>query len=96
MPVNDLKNFSFDFVEKMKNRVRVSHHKYGDLEKTKQDPTIHRDELRNAEKRIKDYKETGNTEYLIDAANFLMFEFMEMHGAFIPTDNNERAFIVQS
>lgn len=89
-----LKNFSFDFVEKMKNRVRVSHYKYGDLEETKRNPLIQRDELKNAKKRLKDYEETGNTEYLVDAANFLMFEFMEMHGAFIPTDEDKRSYIV--
>ena len=83
-------SFSDEFVQKMKNRVVVSHYKYGDLKKTKQDIRQYRDELKNAKYRIKRYEETGNTEYLVDAANFLMFEFMEMHGHFLPTDNTDR------
>lgn len=34
------------------------------------------DALRNIEKRIEKYKETGNTEFLADVANFAMIEFM--------------------
>lgn len=32
--------------------------------------------LKSMEQRLDVYKKTGNTEYLIDAANFLMIEFM--------------------
>jgi hypothetical protein len=32
--------------------------------------------LENALIRTEKYKDTGNTEWLVDAANFLMFEFM--------------------
>lgn len=88
------RTFSQVFINKMKNRILTSFHKYGDLTVTKQDATQHRDELKNAEYRLSLYKKTGNTEYLVDAANFLMFEFMEMHGNFLPTDNDKNSFIV--
>jgi len=88
------RTFSKDFIEKMKNRLLTSYHKYGDLKTTKNDPRVVRDELKNAEERIKIYKKTGNTEYLVDAANFLMFEYMEMTGAFLGTDSNENSKII--
>ena len=34
------------------------------------------DAIGNIEKRINKYKETGNTEFLADVANFAMIEFM--------------------
>ena len=46
---------------------------------------------------IAKYKETGNTEYLADAANYLMFEFMfpQVAGAhFKATDSDESAGVV--
>lgn len=45
---------------------------------------------------IKKYLETGNTEYLCDAANYLMFEFMypKKEGAYFKsTDSSESAGI---
>lgn len=87
--------FSWNFVHMMHNRIHVSHYKYeDDLAKAKNNPSVERNELKNAEYRIKLYKDTGNPEYLIDAANFLMLEFMEMHGAFRPTDDDKRSKIV--
>ena len=81
-------SFSEDFVKKMKNRIVMSHHKYGSLKEAKQDIRYPRNEIKNAMYRINKYMNTGNTEYLVDAANFLMFEFMEMHGNFIATDGD--------
>ena len=80
-------SFSEDFIQKMRNRIVTSHHKYGELTKAKRDLTKPRDEVVNATYRINKYVNTGNLEYLIDAANFLMFEYMEMNGKFIPVDN---------
>lgn len=34
------------------------------------------DAIKNLEIRLQKYKETGNTEYLVDVANFVMLEFM--------------------
>lgn len=46
--------------------------------------------LGNIEKRLEKYKETGNTEFLADIANFAMIEFMypSIEGAkYTPTDS---------
>lgn len=85
--------FSNEFIDKMKNRVVASYHKYGGIFKNK---TVlnYVDTLKNAEYRIECYKKTGNPEYLIDASNYLMFEFMEMRGDFIATDNDKLAVVV--
>lgn len=88
------RTFSRDFIRKMQNRILVSYHKYGDLSTIKKNTLFPRDELKNAKARIKKYEKTGNTEYLIDAANFLMFEFMEMNGHFIPVDDCKEDRIV--
>lgn len=48
------------------------------------------DALGNIEKRLQKYRETGNTEFLADVANFAMIEFMypSIDGAqYIPTDS---------
>jgi len=78
----------------MENRVIASSYKYGDLGDAKRDLRTPRDELKNARYRLKLYERTGNSEYLVDAANFLMFEFMEMKGHFLATDGNIDSKIV--
>ena len=40
------------------------------------------------------YEKTGNMEYLLDAGNFLMFEWMEMNGYFISTDEDPNSKVV--
>ena len=81
--------FSEDFVKGMQNRMIVSFHKYGPIK----DAYPHKvNALKSLEIRINKYKETKNTEYLIDAANFLMIEFMypSIEGAYFKgTDSNE-------
>lgn len=67
------RDFSNEFINKMKNAIEMSHYKYGYMSKTYP-------ELAQAYKCIKErlelYIETHNTEYLIDVANFAMIEFM--------------------
>lgn len=49
------------------------------------------------ERCVEKYQETGNTEYLVDAANYLMFEFMypqHEKAHFRATDSGESAGIV--
>ena len=72
-----------------KSMMIMSYYKYGPLcdnyEKYKC-----MDALGNIEKRIAKYKETGNTEFLADVANFAMIEFMHpsIPGAkYTPTDS---------
>lgn len=65
--------FSAKFVELMQNRMIVSFYKYGKLT----DAYPHKvDAIGSLGERLIKYSETGNTEWLVDAANFLMIEFM--------------------
>lgn len=65
--------FSEQFVKYMKNRMEISFHKYGALK----DAYPHKvDAIGSMQERMRKYAETGNTEWLVDAANFLMIEFM--------------------
>jgi len=78
--------YSQQFLDGMLHRVAVSYHKYGPVKEATSDF------LRNVQLRINKYHETKNTEFLVDAANFLMFEFMnpsESGAYFQPTDSNE-------
>lgn len=65
--------FSFEFIRLMKNRMDFSYYKYGMIK----DAYPHKvNALESMEKRLEKYRQTGNTEWLVDAANFLMIEFM--------------------
>jgi hypothetical protein len=65
--------FSPQFVELMKNRVAISYYKYGMLK----DGYPHKvDAIGSLGERLRRYAETGNTEWLVDVANFAMIEFM--------------------
>ena len=57
-----------------KNRMLVSFHKYGPVKENYETKLI--SAVNNLEKRLELYKQTGNTEYLADVANFAMIEFM--------------------
>lgn len=65
--------FSEDFVRLMRNRMAVSFFKYGLLT----DGFPHKvDAVSSMQARLDRYAATGNTEWLVDAANFCMIEFM--------------------
>lgn len=76
------------FIEGMRKRMYVSYYKYGRL----RDAYPHKlDAMKSMMLRLEEYAKTGNTEYLIDAANFCMIEFMfpAREGAFFkPTDSD--------
>lgn len=83
-----VKEWSDDFWEKMKNRMLVSFHKYGPVK----DSEFTHKSISDAKKRIEKYEETGNTEWLVDAANFCMIEFMypsHKDAHFRATDSHE-------
>lgn len=65
--------FCLEFVEKMKRAMTASFYKYGPV---KENYPQNVDAVESLKKRLKQYAETGNTEYLIDVANFAMIEFM--------------------
>ena len=86
-------DFSEEFVTHMKNRILVGSRKYGpvcfNIKRVKM--------IKSALKRIDIYLETGNTEFLVDAANLLMIEFMyPMHprAHFRATDDDESPGVV--
>ena len=65
--------FSEEFVKGMRNRMSVSYYKYGHIS----DAYPHKvDAISSLQVRLNLYADTGNTEWLIDAANFAMIEFM--------------------
>lgn len=88
------KEYSDRFDELRQNRVALSFHKYG----TAADNFGMRlvNALESHDLCIKKYLETGNTEYLCDAANYLMFEFMypqKDNAFFKATDSKDSAGI---
>lgn len=72
-----------------KNMMVMSFYKYGAVsENYKTENTI--DAIGSLEKRLQKYKDTGNTEFLADIANFAMIEFMypqHEKAHYTPTDS---------
>ena len=78
------------FLEGMRNRMVVSRHKYGPI----REAYPHRvNALESLELRLRKYRQTGNTEFLIDAANFCMIEFMlpSREGAFFKATDSDQS-----
>lgn len=79
--------FSPEFVQGMADRMATSYCKYGAVK----DAYPHRvDALKSMIQRLAKYEATGNTEWLMDVANFAMIEFMLPKHAdahFSPTDS---------
>lgn len=92
---NWTEDWSSSFIERMQNRVQMSHFKYGSVRKNYRDGNINA--LASMQKCVDKYREGGNTEYLVDAANYLMFEYKypQVPGAYFKaTDSSESAGIV--
>lgn len=88
-------DYSDRFDQLRRNRVELSHEKYGSVRKNYRQGNI--DALASMQKCLEKYRQTGNTEYLCDAANYLMFEFMfpqHPNAHFRATDSGESAGIV--
>jgi len=66
--------FSPEFVQKMKNRMVVSYAKYGPI--ARHFAQGEASAFDGILKRLDLYIETDNTEWLVDAANYCMIEFM--------------------
>ena len=65
--------FSGKFVRGMRDRMCVSYYKYGPIA----DGYPHRvHAIASLRRYLERYEDTGNTEYLMDIANFAMIEFM--------------------
>lgn len=86
------KEYSDRFDEYRQNRVELGFYKYGSAADNIGMKCVNA--LESHDLCIQKYIETGNTEYLCDAANYLMFEFMypQKEGAFFKgTDSNQSA-----
>lgn len=83
-------------VDKMRrDRVEMSFYKYGSAKNNFGKGFV--DALGSHDKCIERYKETKNKEYLLDAMNYLMFEFMypQQEGVYFKaTESEESAGIV--
>lgn len=81
--------FNEDFVQGMRDRMLISFYKYGPVA----NGFPHKvSAVASLTDRLRKYAETKNTEFLIDAANFAMIEFMHpaLPGAFFqPTDSDQ-------
>lgn len=80
--------FSETFLQGMVNRMGVSFHKYGKVADAYPRAV---DALASLEQRLARYRETGNTEWLMDVANFAMIEFMHPahdRAHYAPTDSD--------
>ncbi len=64
---------SIDFIQKMSDYSCIAYHRYGACKDAFPNKI---DAIASARTRIGAYINTGNTAYLVDAANFLMFEYM--------------------
>lgn len=83
--------FSLFFHQGMIDRMEVSFHKYGPVALAKGKV----DELASLKKRIQKYEDTGNTEWLMDVANFCMIIFMhEGVEKFYATESHESPGLV--
>lgn len=83
------RDFSNEFIAKMKKAILMSYHKYGNCSQTY--PELAK-AYKNIETRLKLYIETHNTEYLVDIANFAMIEFMYpsfKDAKYNPTDSDK-------
>lgn len=87
------KEYSVEFDMRRQNAILVSYHKYGPSKENFKKGMV--DAIGSLEKCLKKFKETGNTEYLVDVANYAMFRYMYPQGneSYRPTDSNQSAGI---
>lgn len=87
--------YSDKFDEYRQNRCEVSYYKYGPADINFKYGLV--DAIESMKLCVEKYLETGNTEYLCDGANYLMYEYMypRVKGAkFKPTDSKDSAGVV--
>lgn len=82
--------YSKQFLDGMIARMEMSYFKYGDL---KEAYPHKMDALASLQQRIEKYQQTGNTEFLMDVANFAMIEFMfpRRIGAFFQATDSDQS-----
>lgn len=85
------KEYSKEFDEKRQNAIVTSYYKYGPAKKNFGKGTV--DAIGCIELNLKMFKKTGNTEYLVDIANYAMLRYMYPQDgeSYRPTDSNQSA-----
>lgn len=85
------KEYSEEFDKLRKNRVEVSFYKYGAARDNFASGRV--DAIGSLELCLDKFKKTGNTEYLLDVANYAMFRYMyPLPGEYFkPTDSVQSA-----
>ena len=85
------KEYSDRFDTLRQNRAEQSYYKYGSAKDNYGEKLV--SAIDSCQRCIDKYKKTGNTEYLCDAANYLMFEFMypQIDGAFFKETPSEES-----
>lgn len=80
--------YSEQFDKERKARIETSYHKYGPAVKNFGEGRV--DAIKTCELCLEAFKKDGNTEHLVDAANYLMFRFKyPLPGeSFRPTDSS--------
>lgn len=83
--------YSTEFDKLRKNRVEVSFYKYGSARDNFGSGRV--DAIGSLELCLEKFKKTGNTEYLLDVANYAMFRYMfPLPGEYFKaTDSSESA-----
>lgn len=83
--------YSTEFDKLRKNRVEVSYYKYGAARDNFGSGRV--DAIGSLELCLDKFKKTGNTEYLLDVANYAMFRYMfPLPGEYFKaTDSSESA-----
>ena len=71
--------WDYRFEELQKKAMIMSFYKYGAMSKNHSKEDNHMDAVANLKKRLEMYEKTGNTEFLVDVANFAMIEFKYPH-----------------
>jgi hypothetical protein len=66
--------YSKEFDRRRQNAILVSYHKYGPGRKNFQEGRV--DAIGSLKKCLRKFEQTGNTEYLVDVANYAMFRYI--------------------
>ena len=81
--------FNEQFIQGMSDRMSMSYYKYGPVRQAF--PKLV-DAIQTLKLKLLEYEETGNTEFLIDVANYAMIEFTlpkHLNAHFKATDNKD-------
>lgn len=87
--------YSVTFDDLRKKQMVAGHFKYGSVRENASQKYV--DYIATLTKRLQAYKETGNTEFLADIANFAMIEFMypqHPNAHYEPTDSDKSPGLV--